>query len=134
MIRVVLDTNVVVSALLSLHGTPAQILDLVFGEEIQVYYSDRIRIEYRDVLSRPSLKVMPEKAGRFIEILKEVGISIEPTISEIPLPDESDRVFYDTARDSAAILITGNRRHYPTEDSIMTPRSFIELFESIITQ
>jgi putative PIN family toxin of toxin-antitoxin system len=125
--KVVLDTNIIVSALLSSYGNPATILDMFFNDEIQAYYSDNILAEYKDVLSRPALYIKPEKAKRFFEVLRDTGTSIEPTVSNIPLPDEDDRVFYDTARQSDAILITGNIKHYPAENHIMTPREFIDM-------
>jgi len=48
---------------------------------------------------------------------------------DISLPDESDRIFYDTACESKAILITGNKKHYPDEEFIMTPADFLLRFE-----
>jgi putative PIN family toxin of toxin-antitoxin system len=71
MTRVVLDTNVIASALLSPHGNPAKILALLFSEDIQVYYCDDILAEYEDVLSRPSLKINAEKTKRFLKYLKK---------------------------------------------------------------
>jgi predicted nucleic acid-binding protein len=61
-----------------------------------------------------------------MEQIKRVGILIEPPISTIPMPDETDRIFYDTAKASGAFLITGNIRHYPTDPSIITPTDFLE--------
>jgi putative PIN family toxin of toxin-antitoxin system len=127
MINVVLDTNVVVSALMSSTGSPAQILDMFFSGEIRLYYSESIFIEYEGVLSRPLLKILPDKAKRFLEIFCETGTLVEPFVSTVQLPHESDRVFYDTAKECSAILITGNTKHYPTEDFIMTPRRFVDL-------
>jgi putative PIN family toxin of toxin-antitoxin system len=126
--RVVIDTNVIVSALMTLRGKPAAVLDLFFNEEIQTYYSNNILAEYEDVLSRPILNIKPEKVKRFLEILRDTGASIEPTVSNISLPDEDDRIFYDTARQSDAILISGNTKHYPAEDFIMTPSEFLAIF------
>jgi putative PIN family toxin of toxin-antitoxin system len=130
MIKVVLDTNVVVSALMSPDGNPAQILNMVFNGDIQVCHNEGMLVEYKDVLPRPSLKILPEKANRFLEILSEIGTSIEPIVSTVQLPHESDRAFYDTARECAAILITGNIKHYPTENFIMTPREFLDLADN----
>ena len=126
MIRVVLDTNIIVSALMSSLGNPARVLALYLDEKFQIYYSDEILAEYEDVLSRPALNIEPEKKNRFIMILRETGTLIEPATSAVTLPDESDRVFYDTAKESDAILITGNIKHYPEESFIMTPRQFLE--------
>ena len=125
--KVVVDTNVIASALLSSYGKPAVILNMFFDEEIQIYYSDTIFLEYKDVLSRPALNINLEKATRFLDILKNTGISIKPTISDIPFQDEDDRIFYDTARQSDAILITGNSKHYPVENFIMTPSEFLNV-------
>jgi len=54
----------------------------------------------------------------------------ETTASNIPLPDESDRIFYDTAKENGTILITGNTKHYPNEAFIVTPANFLVLLEN----
>ena len=128
MMKVVLDTNVIVSALMTSSGNPARILTLLFDEEIQIYYCSDILIEYEDVLARPSLKINFEKIVRLFEIIKKMGTLFVSRTSDTILPDESDRVFYDTARENNAILITGNIKHYPADDFIMTPRQFLEKY------
>ena len=128
--NVVIDTNVVVSALLSSQGKPALILEMLFNEEIQLNYCDKVLDEYIDVLNRPALNIKPEKAKRFFEIMRDTGTSIDPIVSTLTFLDEDDRVFYDTARQSSAILITGNMKHYPDEDFIMTPSTFLNLLAS----
>jgi len=50
---------------------------------------------------------------------------IEPFVSTVFMTDETDRTFYDTAKASDSILITGNIKHYPTEPFIMTPTEFL---------
>ena len=125
MISVVIDTNVIVSAILSPSGVCSKIMNLVFDGEIQIYYSNEILAEYRDVLFRASLDLNIEKRKLFFEIIREAGILIEPTVSKLKLPDESDRVFYDTAKESRAILITGNIKHYPFMSFVMTPAEFL---------
>jgi putative PIN family toxin of toxin-antitoxin system len=123
--RVVLDTNVIVSAILSPKGLCSKIMDLVFDDKIQTCYSVDILAEYKDVLFRASLDLNGEKRKLFFEIMREAGTIIWPTASDIKLPDESDRIFYDTAKESGAILITGNIKHYPSESFIMTPAEFM---------
>jgi len=130
--NVVLDTNVVVSALMSPLGNPAKILTLFSDGEIQFYYSSDIMAEYKDVLPRPELKITPEKIKRFFELLQQAGILIVPSVSTMTLPDESDRVFYDTAKESGATLITGNTKHYPEENFIMTPSQFLEGYGGVL--
>jgi len=131
--RVVVDTNILVSAALSPNGNPAKIIALISsGEEIQVYYSREILAEYKDVLSRQKLNIAAETQTRIMNAIISTGTLITPTSSEIPLPDESDRVFYDTAKESGAVLITGNTKHFPEEDFIVTPSQFLELFLRIL--
>jgi predicted nucleic acid-binding protein len=54
-----------------------------------------------------------------------LGNLIEPLKSDIPFHDESDRIFYDTAVTSGAVLVTGNIRHFPDEPFVLTPTDFI---------
>jgi putative PIN family toxin of toxin-antitoxin system len=127
--KVVIDTNVIISAALSPSGLPAKIISLIVkNEEIQFYYSAAILDEYREILSRKKLNILPEVQVSIIKAVKENGILIKPTLSEIQFSDESDRTFYDTAKASGAILITGNIKHFPTEPFIMTPADFLSVF------
>jgi len=126
MTNVVIDTNVLVSAVLSPNGNPAKVLKIVTdSEEKSLYYSSEIIGEYRKVLSYDKLKIGNEEKTRAIDLIQRIGKRINPTVSTITLPDESDRIFYDTAKECGAILVTGNIKHYPTEPSIMTPADFI---------
>jgi putative PIN family toxin of toxin-antitoxin system len=125
--NVVIDTNVLVSAALSPTGNPAKIIALISGKkEIRVYYSMDILAEYKDVLSRPKLNISAETQIRILNAIIKTGIPIEPIAGTIPLVDEADRVFYDAAKESETILITGNAKHYPAEDFIMTPSRFLD--------
>ena len=58
-----------------------------------------------------------------------VGGVYVPKVSNTPLPDETDRKFYDLAKEVGAILITGNRKHYPDEEFIMTPSEFVDFID-----
>lgn len=127
---VVLDTNIVISSVISSNGNPFVIMGLVSDGEIQAYYSNEILDEYKRVLAYERLKINLEKQVEIIEKIKEQGILIKPDDkSEIPFTDESDRIFYDTAKAANAYLITGNIRHYPEEWHILTPARFVEIFE-----
>ena len=129
--NVVIDTKVIVSAVLSPKGSPAQIVDFIIDtNEIQIYYSADILTEYKEVLSRPRLNIDDEMIDHVVNLIKKVGVSIEATPSAMPMPDEADRIFYDTARAAGAILITGNIKHYPAESFIMTPVDFLKKVES----
>ena len=70
------------------------------------------------------LNITLQTQRNIITAIKDIGILVEPTVSNISFSDESDRVFYDTARASKAILITGNLKHYPAEEFIKSPVEF----------
>ena len=123
--RVVIDTNVIISAALSDAGNPAKILRMVDAHRLQVYYSLDILSEYADVLSRGKFNFSPEKQAEFLDRVQDLGVLISPVTSTIPLPDETDRIFYDAAKAAEAILITGNTKHYPAKPFIMTPAAFL---------
>ena len=123
--RVVLDTNVLVSANLTSGGIPAKIMNLVADREIQLFYCPEILDEYKRVLAYEKLDIPATAQSKAIEGIRKLGESIEPTISTIPLVDETDRAFYDTAKESDAILVTGNIKHFPNEAFIITPADFL---------
>ena len=130
MLKIVLDTNVIISAALSPAGTCAKIINMIaYNDEIQPFYKADILSEYEEVLSREHLNIAVKTQTDIIDTIKSVGIEIEPTASDILLPDETDRIFYDTARAAEAILITGNKKHYPDENFIMAPAEFLQILD-----
>ena len=126
MTNIVVDTNVIISAVLSPAGNPAAVVSLISAtDKLRVFYSGSILDEYKRVLAYELLNIPKEKQNAVIGTLRRFGIPIEPTVSTVPMTDETDRVFYDTAKASGAILITGNIRHYPAMPFIMTPGDFL---------
>ena len=125
--RAVIDTNVLVSSILSSEGNPAKVMNLVSDKQIQLFYSSVILDEYKRVLAYKKLNIITQTQRRIIDVIEDLGTLIEPTASDIILHDESDRIFYDVARASEAILITGNLKHYPAEIFIMTPADFLTM-------
>ena len=125
--RVVLDTNVIVSAFLSPRGKPASILQLVLGHDIDICFNTAILAEYEQVISRPKFtgKIHQASLQRFFALMYDFGINTICAPSFMSLPDETDRVFYDVAKAAGAILITGNKKHYPDEPFIMAPTDFL---------
>jgi putative PIN family toxin of toxin-antitoxin system len=127
---VVLDTNILVSSLLS-DGPPALIIDWVAGGKIQPCFDGRILSEYWDVLNRPKFGFSPLRINRLIRDITGAGFGIEASASEgVSMSDESDRKFYDVAKTANAILITGNTKHYPDEPFIVTPAAFVQRYYS----
>jgi len=123
--RVVIDTNVLVSSAISEHGNPKAIMDLISDEQIQPCYCTEIISEYSRVLAYPKFRLSTQVQAIIIHEIIALGIPVTPSTSTIPLTHEDDRMFYDTAKSSGAILITGNKKHYPDEAMIMTPSEFL---------
>ena len=129
MTKVVLDTNVVVSAFLSPAGKPGTILRLVLRGDFDLCMNTAILAEYEKVLCLPKFigPIHLKAIQRFIDILHEIGTDVICSPSSIGMPDESDRKFYDVAIAAEAILVTGNKKHYPNESFIMNPSEFLTL-------
>ncbi len=126
MINVVFDTNVLVSHLINGNGTPAKAVCLFFDGKIDVYYSSNIYEEYEEVLNREHFHFDKTKISKILNDLTAYGKLINPVASSFPMPDETDRIFYDTAKQSDSFLVTGNLKHYPKETFILTPAEFLE--------
>jgi len=62
----------------------------------------------------------------FLDAVECFGVLIEPAVSDTHLTDESDRKFYDAAKECSGVLVTGNLKHYPNEDFIMNPAGFLQ--------
>jgi len=129
-LRVVLDTNILVSALLTREGNPAKIYRMFLTQALTLVYCAKILDEYEDVIYRPRLKIPTADANIVMDAIRYYGEEIFMPVSRsgiIPMPDEDDRIFYDTAKTVGAYLITGNTKHYPSEPFILTPTEFLEL-------
>jgi len=125
MLSVVIDTNVIVSAIISPTSSPGQIMELTMGGKLRFYYSVNIMDEYEDVLFRPKFNFNPRTVSQLLDFIVDYGHFVNPTPSAIILPDESDRIFYDAAKTTNSYLITGNIKHYPIEPHIVKPTDFL---------
>ena len=127
MIKVVLDTNVIVSAFLTPAGKPASVLQSVLRHDLEICFDAAILSEYEEVLKRPKFagSVHQPSIERFIELLGGIGIKTTCIPSNFHLLDEKDRKFYDVAVAAGAFLITGNKRHFPNESFIFEPAEFL---------
>jgi len=123
--RVVIDTNVLVSSAISEHGNPKAIMDLISDEQIQPCYCTEIISEYSRVLAYPKFGLSTQVQAIIIHEIIALGIPVTPNTSTVALLHESDRIFYNTAIASGAVLITGNTKHFPDEPIIMTPSEFL---------
>ena len=129
--RVVLDTNVLVSGLLTPVGSSARLVDLAQAGAVQLLYDERMVREHHQVLLRPRFGFSPETIAWFLEFLRVHG---EIVIAR-PLPaasqDLSDQPFWEVAvSGQASLLVTGNAKHYPKHPPeglhVVTPAQALE--------
>jgi putative PIN family toxin of toxin-antitoxin system len=124
-VRVVVDTNVLVSGLLHPHGPSGRIVDLLVRAELVALYDDRILAEYREVLSREKFGFDPADVAQLVDRVARRG---EPFVAP-PLPsvlaDPTDQSFVDVAvAGRADALVTGNLRHFDSLPEGMGVRVF----------
>ena len=127
--RVVLDTNVVVSALLNSFGTPGRVLDLVLAGELTAAYDDRVLAEWREVLRRKKFGFAARDVEALVGFVEAEGLGVNPNPLGAELPDPDDVPFLETAHAAEATLITGNMKHYPEEArqgvAVLEPAPFL---------
>ncbi len=112
---VVLDTNILVSALLSPFGPPSRVLDLVLAGDLVAAFDDRILAEYREVLARPKFHFAPEDVAAVFICLETAGEPVTARPLAATLPDPDDLPFLEVAAQTEAWLITGNADHFPVD-------------------
>lgn len=127
----VIDTNVLVSAMLKWNSVPGNVMELVFDGPIIPVYNSEILREYREVLSRPKFHLPKEIVDDVLDNLESKGISVSAETLDIVLPDPKDRVFYEVVleerKTEEAYLVTGNIKHFPIETFIVTPRKMLDI-------
>ena len=130
-LRLVLDTNVLVAALLTPGRTPDRALAAVFARGDVVLYDARMEAEYREVLSRPKFRGVDR--GRVEALLSSVLGRAEDVGAvdrwDGPMTDADDRVFVEVALGGRAdAVVTGNARHYPTglAFAVLSPAGLLE--------
>ena len=131
-IYAVIDTNVIVSALISKHpGTaPLTVLANVFSGDITPVFNDEIIEEYQVVLSREKFHLNPQDIDTALSAITDYGLNLErtPDVDE-SFPDPKDLVFYEVkmSKDDA-YLVTGNTKHFPKKPFVVTPREMVHIF------
>lgn len=125
----VIDTNVVVSAILTPKGTAAKAVGLISSGRLIPCYDLRIMDEYHKVLHRAKFNFNKSLVLQFLALIKDVGVEITSKPSIIVFPDKSDRKFHDVAKSAGACLVTGNTKHFPREDWILTPAKLLRRYE-----
>ena len=131
MLKVVFDTNVIVSAALYEKRLPALLLSLGLEDKVRFFVSPALLNEYEAVLKRPRFKLGQRQITELMGKMNRKALIVTPTKrSKIVKADEPDnRVLECAIKAKADFIITGNKRHFPFEEfkvsKIVTPREFI---------
>ena len=131
--RGVLDTNVLVSGLLTPHGPTGRVVDLLLAGQVVLLADDRILGEYIEVLGRPKFAFRPEDVVNLLEYLRATAELVVAPPLRVRVPDEDDLPFLEVAAAGTAdALVTGNTRDYePTRGRhdvrVITPAEFVRL-------
>jgi uncharacterized protein len=130
--KIVLDTNVVVSALISPRGTPAEVVEIVLDGRVALYADRRIADEYRAVFLKYKWPFDIKEALLLVDELMERSVLIHAAPLNIALPDPDDLIFIETAVAAGAdAIVTGNKKHFPARAArgipVLSPAEFIEL-------
>jgi len=131
-LKIVLDTNVLVSGILSPNGPPAAVLRALLTERVTLCFDERIVSEYRDVLTRTKFAFDRELVEELIGFLESAG---SPTLAAplaVTLPDPWDQMFVEVAASSNAdCLVSANLRHFPETARagvrVVSPREFLDV-------
>lgn len=127
--RVVLDTNILVSTLLTPGGVCARLLRHVAGGALVPLFDDRMLAEASAVLTRFA---SPGRVRDVLDSLRLLGERVETEPVEIALIDEGDRPFVEVAIcGSAAAIVTGNAKHFPSGlMPVLSPRALLDALEA----
>lgn len=128
----VIDTNVIVSALISKNpeSPTRQVFKAMFSGTMVPLYSDAILYEYEEVLKRQKFHLKAETIQTVMNAIRQFGLEMVPYPSGEILVDMDDLVFYEVAlakRQNNAYLVTGNLKHYPSRDFIITPAKMLDI-------
>lgn len=130
----VIDTNVLVSALLKWNSVPGVIVEQSLVGSIVPVLSDAILAEYGEVLHRKKFLFQEEDIRTLLDGIDRRGIFFDPAVLLENPPDPKDGVFYtvtmEARKNGEAYLVTGNIKHFPPRPFIVTPREMLTLVET----
>jgi uncharacterized protein len=130
MIRVVLDTNIILSSLLQPLGPPAKVMFLARLGFLQLCVTGPIYAEYEEVMRRPRFSRISASISPTLQFIRESGLWVRPLESLRVCKDPDDNIFVECAEQAGASwLVTGNVQDFPPQwrnTEIATPRSFLD--------
>ena len=130
----VIDTNVLVSAILAAHPNSATVIirEKIMDGTIVPLYNGEIVDEYQDVLSRPKFHFPIDLVTSLLNVIRQKGICLERTKTEEIFTDSKDVVFYEIALSKeGAYLVTGNTKYFPATPIVVTPAELLRIIESM---
>jgi len=125
---VVVDTNILVSALWSRDGAPAKVISLILNDTLVPCYDHRIMSEYREVLERPKFGFSKSEINSLLDWFESIGRSIVSEPCDSSFIDEADKKFYEVAKFCRAKLITGNLKHFPDDPDVLSVAEFLDQY------
>ena len=130
-LRLVIDTNVVVSAALKPEGLQRTVVLLAMTKPALWYVSDAIVSEYAMVLARPELKIRRSLRQQLLQLIKNHTRVVSPSPLVPVTSDPADNMFVECADAARAdYLVTGNQRHFPKfwkNTKIISSREFLSV-------
>jgi putative PIN family toxin of toxin-antitoxin system len=135
-LKIVVDTNVLVSALIQPEGTPARILDAILSGQAKLLIDHRIFSEYQNVLLRPEFDFAPALVEHLLDFFLQSCERVYTVKARVELADAADGKFLEVAMDGAAdFLVTGNLRHFSPRlrhgIRVVSPRQWWDLWTQI---
>ena len=91
----VIDTNVVVSAMLRWDSVPGRVLEHAFVGDIIPLLNEQVIKEYMEVLRRPKFHFDEGKINIIIDEMIKSGVFVDAEDTDVVLPDQNDTVFYE---------------------------------------
>ena len=130
----VVDTNVLVSALLSKKEDAAtvRVVKEIFGGRIIPLYHKDILAEYNEVLHRGKFHLQDTTIHFLLNSVIQFGIEVFPQPTGEVLVDVDDLIFYEVVmerRNDDAYLVTGNQKHFPAGNFIVTPAEMMKILD-----
>jgi len=133
--NIVLDTNILVSGLLTPFGPCGGIVRMVSSSELTLAFDARILTEYREVLARPKFRFDQDKVDALIDYIEYRGQTVASTPLQQSLPDLDDEAFLEVAiAAKGACIVTGNHVHFPPHlcmgVAVFSPSDFLIFYKN----
>lgn len=137
-LKVVYDTNILVSANLKPGSLIASLVALALGQQVRLFYSRPVFEEYQAVLVRPKFGFQPQAVERFLQDVREVGTEVFPTQRVRVARHEADNRFLECAQAAKAdYLVTGNTKDFPPRfkgTQVVNPPKFASILGPLIAR